>query len=231
MKKSFRRHGFTLIELLVVIAIIGILIPLLLPAVQKVRDAASPTTRANTLKQMGVALHNYHDTNGSLPSGVQNPSEKPYNTPPNQGWHPYWSWMALLMPFYEQENLYKLADDYAHLSTSNSDYHYWPWGDFWQNFQTAKPNPALGTLVQVWTCAADNRTLQATDVSDGTYTFKIAFTAYLGVGGIKTDDDSSTGVSDKNGLFYKTTSSGLKPVRFGQVTDGLSNTLMVGERP
>src|SRR5262245_33848407 len=112
-----RRSGFTLIELLVVIVIMGILLALLLPATQKVRGAANRSKCANNLKQVGVAMHHYHDVNGTLPAGVQNPGERPLLPPPNQGWHPYWSWMALLMPYYEQDNLYRQADDYCHLST------------------------------------------------------------------------------------------------------------------
>jgi len=107
------RIGFTLVELLVVIAIIGVLIALLLPAVQKVREAANRTQCANNLKQIGLAVHNFHDTNGAFPntgawwvtgtgySQSGDPLPLKYQTA---------GWMYQIMPFMEQDNLYKSPD-------------------------------------------------------------------------------------------------------------------------
>jgi prepilin-type N-terminal cleavage/methylation domain-containing protein len=92
-----RRTGFTLIELLVVIAIIAILIGLLLPAVQQVREASSRTQCASNLKQIGLAIHNYHDANKKLP-------------PSRLGVGGYASWMVVILPYVEQAPLFNLWD-------------------------------------------------------------------------------------------------------------------------
>ena len=99
------RRGFTLVELLVVIAIIGILVALLLPAIQAAREAARRTQCANNAKQIGLALQNYHDSHGSFPPGViWGPGRAPYTRPYHHTWN------VMILPFLEQQSLYSTVD-------------------------------------------------------------------------------------------------------------------------
>jgi prepilin-type N-terminal cleavage/methylation domain-containing protein/prepilin-type processing-associated H-X9-DG protein len=216
MRPPDRRLGFTLVELLVVIAIISVLIALLLPAVQKVRAAADRARCVNNLHQLGLALHAYHDVNDSLPPGCNGVLPR-YTDPPD--YHYFWSWLARILPYAEQENLYRAAESFT-LNVSWSD----PWGP--------PCNPGQCQPVPLFQCPADSRTFTASYVPanyDTDRTVDVAFTSYLGVNG--TDFTVRDGV-----LFGAPALSvggvvGRRTVAFKDVTDGLSSTLLVGERP
>ncbi len=208
MKKSTGRFGFTLIELLVVIAIIGILIALLLPAVQKVRDAANRTRCGNALRQIGLALNSYHDGQGSFPCGLTGPVTGVTD------YYLYWSWMARILPYVEQQNVYKEAEAWSKIGTNWKD----PWGP--------PSNPALGKPMYVYQCPSDTRVLINSFVGGtpgSAASLTIAFTTFMGNMGL---DYYGSAADPQEGILFR----GSK-IRIGQVTDGTSNTIAVGERP
>ena len=114
LAKPRANRGFTLIELLVVIAIIGVLVGLLLPAVQQAREAARRTTCVNNMKQLGIACHNYKDVNQVLPPGWQKPAD--ITNFPNGN---FWGWGTFLLPFIEENSIFDQIDFTAEYSVNS----------------------------------------------------------------------------------------------------------------
>jgi prepilin-type N-terminal cleavage/methylation domain-containing protein/prepilin-type processing-associated H-X9-DG protein len=196
------RYGFTLIELLVVIAIIAILIGLLLPAVQKVRGAAARLQCANNLKQIGLACHNHHDSMNGLPPGYAAFSSYVDGATDTS---PGWSWAAYLLPYIEQDNIYKSIT-------------------FSLPVEHSANVAATQTMQRVYLCPGDQTPTTAFVVMDG-FGKPIALAAPSSYAACIGGDESDTFGPYGLGVFYRNSRT-----RLTDITDGTSQTIMVGER-
>jgi prepilin-type N-terminal cleavage/methylation domain-containing protein/prepilin-type processing-associated H-X9-DG protein len=207
----FHRRGFTLVELLVVIAIIGILVALLLPAVQAAREAARRTSCFNNMKQVGLSLHNYHDVHRSLPPGWL--AHDPATRRPMPEGETGWGWAGLIFPFVEQNSAAETLVQYG--------------------LPVMDPvnNAARLHYVPLLRCPSDvNGGGKEFSLETATGTpVRLAIANYVGMFGTEELEDCEgrpvgfTCLSD--GAFQHQ-----QGVRFADVIDGLSNTFLVGER-
>jgi prepilin-type N-terminal cleavage/methylation domain-containing protein len=196
------RKAFTLIELLVVIAIIAVLVGLLLPAVQKVRESANLLSCENNLKQIGLAMQSYHDTQASFPVGYYDPTPWPQF---DNG--PGWGWGAYLLPYLEQNQLYQQI-----------------------NFKLDVGDPANAvvrtSILKIFICPSDikvrNWTVTVTD--GGSNSWNLAQASYVACNGNDGVDDFTT--PPHTGPFVRS----IYGYRIPEITDGLSNTMFVGDR-
>ncbi len=218
------RQGFTLIELLVVIAIIAILVALLLPAVQEAREAARRSSCKNNLKQLGLAMHNYHDTFSVFPPGFV--SQRGFSQPGLSGdgaatTFGNWNWSALILPFVEESAMYEFLQP----------------GD--QQISQMMSDPAQRQQIQqanyFWRCPSDSgpdlNTHPARNISQtwpsaslpAANEGQLPSMNYIVVNNasnsVRTEQDVSLG------MFWRNSK-----VRMRDLTDGTSNTLMLGER-
>jgi prepilin-type N-terminal cleavage/methylation domain-containing protein/prepilin-type processing-associated H-X9-DG protein len=197
-----RRKAFTLIELLVVIAIVAILIALLVPAVQKVRESAARAQCQNNLKQLGLALHSYHDARKQFPMGLVWNNGTYYDTP-RTGWN------YSLFPYIEQGPVYN------QLPQSAANQQWYPW---W-SAEATNPNGPTRVVIPIWLCPSDEGVLfnrQAWGVfSLGNYH---VFFGGLNLGGARTVSPSERAAFGVN-----------FGARMIQITDGTSNTMVIGE--
>ena len=213
---SFRKRGFTLVELLVVIAIIGILIGLLLPAVQAAREAPRRMQCTNNLKQIGLALQNYHDTNLYFPPIRTSPAD------PNGGLSAAWgdvSFYVALYPFMEQSARYNVIT-----AEGDRSHNFNGWVKAWRGSGAGKdlqaPIPGLG-------CPSDPVATQPSHINN------MQHGSYPGCLGDATASLSESGKNTRGffpgGMAIPYINNGMKCNKMSSIVDGTSNTIAVAE--
>ncbi len=195
-------HGFTLVELLVVIAIIGLLVGLLLPAIQAARESSRRTQCANNLKQVGISLISFHDAKACFPPGysaVGTYVDGQTDTTPG------WGWAAIVLPYVEEANLQQRA-----------------------NLKLAIEHPANASMVQaaigIYLCPSDQFPSDAFSLVDdsGNALVKVSPASYAAcVGGDESDTSGAKGL----GVFYRNSRT-----RIAEIKDGTNHTILIGEK-
>jgi prepilin-type N-terminal cleavage/methylation domain-containing protein len=212
MGVAYRRRGFTLVELLVVIAIIGILVALLLPAVQAAREAARRMQCSNNLKQIALGLHNYADTFQVFPSGWSEPTAATREA---------WGWSAMMLPYVEQGSLHQ------QMRVAQ--------GNMADNLLSANWQPVVAGLVTPLTafmCPSDSGYQNRGQVhNDRRFNGAAGYAAHNYIPGVSNymgnagHNTARLNVEENTGIFF-----GNSRISFKDIRDGTSNTFAVGER-
>jgi len=220
------RIGFTLVELLVVIAIIGVLVALLLPAVQAARESARRTRCSNNLRQLALGCHNHEQVLNTLPRGG---TEQGLPVPAGANDESccgengaYWTWIARLLPFIEQDALYKQANIPTNTMLQSRE--------------------ALKVPLQIVFCPSSNMLAQKTMPNPADFpagSWELAVTCYKGNQGSNWDVGNwinlrypevvREGMRKGDGVLFRNDARGLPQLRINQISDGTSNTIMIGE--